>query len=307
MLTVLLLVVYIFHYFKLHKQNSTMSSHGTFKDKTFHVDGLSYCDLCEAQTAPTAGGVVHALPEERAPRCIKPSESRKQLARFVREHPNPPLSDFTFERRIGSDSLHGVVYEAVHKESQLHVAVKFMPRMKRDTCMEETAIATKLGRKAAEDPRLPFPILVGAGEAVILFQRDSPKADAIGREAVRRNALKEGKSKRESLVAYRDAKESDFPEWVDSMYLISELAVEDVQQSDCPDNYIEDMHCALIALHAEGYVHGDAHLGNFLILTDGSVIIHDFGSSAEIGPYNTEDDDFAFWRNALDKYEKRPP
>lgn len=252
---------------------------------------------------------VDTLPSDRTPRCINPSKNRNKFSEFVKNNPNLPLSDFKLLRQIGSDSAHGIVYEAKYKYEQqdFNMAIKFMPRYKGDTCKEELVIAKELGTRAMNDPTLPFPIFVGGGNARIPFPKESQKAYDIGKEAVKRKVFKEKKSKPEALRACVKATEEDFPEEVDAVYLISELAVEDVQQSENPFKYYKGMHCSLDKLHEFGYIHGDPHLGNFLILKDGSVIIHDFGSSGAIGSHNSITEDFKFWRNALNKYEKRPP
>lgn len=66
-------------------------------------------------------------------------------------------------------------------------------------------------------------------------------------------------------------------------YLISELGLGDLNQifelTDIvdPSPLIIGAECALRKLHQLGYTHGDAHLGNFLLMEDNRVVIHDFG------------------------------
>lgn len=66
-------------------------------------------------------------------------------------------------------------------------------------------------------------------------------------------------------------------------YLISELGLGDLNQifefTDIvdPSPLIIGAECALRKLHQLGYTHGDPHLGNFLLMEDNRVVIHDFG------------------------------
>ena len=66
-------------------------------------------------------------------------------------------------------------------------------------------------------------------------------------------------------------------------YLISELAIGDLNQifenmdGVDPSPLIIGAECALRKLHDVGYTHGDPHLGNFLLMEDKRVVIHDFG------------------------------
>jgi hypothetical protein len=73
------------------------------------------------------------------------------------------------------------------------------------------------------------------------------------------------------------------PIFFKGFYLISELGIGDFNQifekMDVvdPSPLIIGAECALRKLHDVGYTHGDPHLGNFLLMEDNRVVIHDFG------------------------------
>ena len=59
------------------------------------------------------------------------------------------------------------------------------------------------------------------------------------------------------------------------------------------EKLLEQAMYALDALHKRGYAHGDAHLGNFMVLKSGFVVVHDFDKTKPIGttPLATKEND----------------
>jgi serine/threonine protein kinase len=217
------------------------------------------------------------LPGEWSTTCFHPSENRRQFANFAKAKAGGvTIEDVTIERRIGSQSMNAMVYEG-SVEGQ-RVAVKFMPRVYRDSWDWEVRVAQLLGNMALRDPGKPFPIVVGSGETTVELPENFPKAVLASKETARINAVAQGKNKLEALLV---AQESKFTKKVYARYLISELATSDLQSVSDPSSYRKQMKCALRELHSAGYAHGDAHLGNFLLTPDNAVLIHDFGDTIE--------------------------
>ena len=205
------------------------------------------------------------------------------------------IDDVTLERRIGSKSMNAVVYEGSVEGHR--VAVKFMPRTYRDEWDREVAVATTLSGMALDDPGQPFPIVLGSGTTTVQLPPDFPGAARASQETARLDAVAQGKSRREALLAARAAQVTDK---VHARYLISELAKSDLASVPNPSAFRDKMVCALRALHSAGYVHGDAHLGNFLLTPNDAVLVHDFGDSTEITDAGRADD-FAKLEDALSR------
>lgn len=194
------------------------------------------------------------------------------------------LSDLVLVKRIGSASASGIVYLAEVRGGPGQVALKFIPRTYRDTAEREIEIATELGKTGG-----PFPAVYGSGGAVIALPPGYPQTDAVGREAVRRTVYKmtEGTERQKRLASLRAMKtveSEDFPKVVPAKYMVSELARGDLLQMATPGKYMGGARRALDALHALGYAHNDAHLGNFLVGYDGEVMVHDFGLTGMLTP-----------------------
>ena len=233
--------------------------------------------------------------------CFRPSVNRAVFARYATlKAGSVTIEDVTLERRIGSNSMNALVYEG--SVDGKRVAVKFMPRVYRDEWDREVAVAMILSNLALKDPSQPFPIVVGSGTTTVKIPPNFPGAARASQETARLDALAEGKSRRESLLAARTA---GVTERVYARYLISELAKSDLASVSNPSKYREQMKCALRALHNAGYVHGDAHLGNFLLTPNDAVLIHDFGDTTKSTDADARADDFAKLEEALTAYVDR--
>lgn len=235
------------------------------------------------------------LPSVWTKTCFRPSVNRALFARYAASKASSvTLKDVTLERRIGSKSMNAVVYEGSVEGRR--VAVKFMPRMYRDEWDREVAIATTLSDLALDDASQPFPLVVGSGTTTIKLPPNFPGAARASQESARLDAVAQGKSRREALLAARAA---PVTETVHARYLISELAKSDLASVSNPADYYEEMKCALRALHSAGYVHGDAHLGNFLLTPGDAVLIHDFGETTKTTNVDLRAEDFAKLDEAL--------
>lgn len=235
------------------------------------------------------------LPSEWSIRCFQPSLNRTLFARYAKDKAGSvKVENVTLERRIGSKSMNAVVYEG--SVDGRRVAVKFMPRTFRDEWDREVAVATALSDLVLKDASEPFPIVLGSGTTIIKLPPSFPGAARASQETARINAVAQGKSRREALLAARTA---PLTENVHARYLISELAKSDLASVINPSDYHEQMKCALSALHAAGYVHGDAHLGNFLLTPNDAVLIHDFGDTIKTNNADARADDFAKLEDAL--------
>lgn len=254
--------------------------------------------LEDAIDAVAAGISAMKLPGEWSTTCFRPSENRTQFANFARAKAGGvTIEDVTLERRIGSQSMNAMVYEG-SVEGQ-RVAVKFMPRVYRDSWDQEVQVAQLLSNMALRNPGKPFPIVVGSGKTMVELPTNFPGQQGAIQETARINAVEQGKSKREALLI---ARESKIKSAVHARYLISELARSDLQSVINPSSYREQMECALRELHSAGYAHGDAHLGNFLLTPDNAVLIHDFGDTFETTRAADFAEDFAKLDEALSRH-----
>lgn len=237
------------------------------------------------------------LPDEWITTCFQPSADRIEFAKYARSRGSIKLEDVLIERRIGSASMNAMVYEG--SVDGQRVAVKFMPRVYRDGWEDEILIAKKLSDMVLEDLGLPFPIVVGSGSTKIKLRVDFPGALRASQETARREAIANGKTRRESLDEAQST--TEIADEVFASYLISELASSDLASVVDPLDYREEMMCALRALHSAGYVHGDAHLGNFLLTRNNEVLIHDFGDAVENTSSDAFNSDFEKLDQALSK------
>lgn len=198
------------------------------------------------------------------------------------------------------------MYRAEASDGNMAVAVKFTPFLGGNESPEkEMEIAHHLGSLAKENPDLPFPITFGHGHTGITLPDDYGQRDRANKENIRRSILAQGFSRTQAI---RAAHQNRFPEGFippitnSSVWLISELAVGDLNQVPNPIKYKKDSLCALEALHKAGYCHGDVHLGNFLLLRGNMVVIHDFGNS-EIVSQDGIKSDFERFAEAWDKID----
>ena len=198
-------------------------------------------------------------------------------------HPSLTLQDVILKERIGSNSSVGIVYRAESTDGTMAVAVKFTPFLGGNENPEkEMEIAHYLGKLAKENPDLPFPITFGYGNTAINLPDNYGQRERANKENIRRSMIKQGFSRGQAMrAAHQNRLPENFnrPTTNFSLWLISELAIGDLTQVPKPIKYKKDSLCALEALHKAGYCHGDVHLGNFLLLKGGMVIIHDFGNS----------------------------
>lgn len=250
---------------------------------------MSYRDFAQSRMQP------RQLPHEWSRNCFQPSADRRLFAQYAKDKAGSvAVEDVTLERRIGSKSMNAVVYEG--SVDGRRVAVKFMPRTYRDEWDREVTVAMALSDLAVNDASRPFPIVVGSGSTIIKLPPFFPGAERASQETARINAVARGESKRQALLAARAA---PVAENVHARYLISELAKSDLASVMNPFDYQEQMECALSALHAAGYVHGDAHLGNFLLTPNNAVLVHDFGDTIKTDDAAARADDFTKLKEAL--------
>ena len=207
--------------------------------------------------------------------------NKSLLRDSLTNHPKVNLDDIDLGDRLGSISQDAFVRLGTIRSSGIQVAVKFLPPVNKNSSgEEEVAIATKFGDLARFDPGLPFLITLGYGYAKIKLPDDFvKKEDAIRADIYKQVLLKTG-TKRDAIIAMRgDISKHDGT--VTSIYIISELARGDLKQIPLSGKLIDKARCALSMLHNFNHAHGDPHLGNFLVLQDGQVVIHDFGHSFE--------------------------
>ena len=200
---------------------------------------------------------------------------------YVAKIPPLKLEDVTIGPRIGSTSAHGLVYRG--KAGDTPVAVKFTPALtSRDDPEKEMNLAQMLGDKARQNLDLPFPVVYGTGTVFMKLPKSYNNTENAMKENLRRDILQKGFKKSAAMRAVHQGIIPDgyiVPDKVKMWYIISELAIGDLNQIKNRTQYYEESKCALEKLHDMGYAHGDVHLGNFMLLKGNKVVIHDFDAS----------------------------
>uniref|UniRef100_A0A6C0J7A5 ABC1 atypical kinase-like domain-containing protein n=1 Tax=viral metagenome TaxID=1070528 RepID=A0A6C0J7A5_9ZZZZ len=234
----------------------------------------------------------------------------------VSQHSSVKIEDIELGDRLGSISQDAYVRLGVVKKTGMKVAVKFIPILFKDIYKqgdplrkfspeeEEVETAMNLGKLAKEDPGLPFPITLGGGSVRIRLPIDFAQRDTAIKIDVYNKEFSINGKKRAAILAMRGDL-SDHDTIVSAMYIVSELATGDLKQIRLTEKLASSAGCALNMLHNFNYTHGDPHLGNFLVLECGQVIIHDFGHSKQHSPEQSSTkaiiDDIQFDKEFLER------
>ena len=181
------------------------------------------------------------------------------------------LEDLEIESRIGSSSQNGRVYVAVHRPTSIKVALKLFPSLQSSN---EIGITEKLGAIARDDPDAPYLICFGSGvvpDAIkdkvdykecayyVILELAAADISQLSNEAMENNgSLRQWASLKMPLY-FSSVGQLTFGQWQ------QEIAFQ--------------AFCCLEHMHRLGYLHRDVHLGNFMVLGSGKLVIIDFGTA----------------------------
>ena len=184
------------------------------------------------------------------------------------------LEDVIIGQRIGSASAVGQAFRATVRSNGIEVAVKITP------VAAEIELAQELGEKALDNLDEPYPMVFGSGRKPGLEKEFYIISELAAGDF--RQIWNETKAHKANLKQWCDIHLSAHGTWPET-----------VTRRMVMEKLLQQAMYALDALHNRGYVHGDAHFGNFMVLRSGFVVVHDFDKTKPIGttPLATKEND----------------
>ena len=169
----------------------------------------------------------------------------------------------------------------------------------------KVSIASYLGNLAYSDRDMPYPICFGSGVL------DADLAEEYG-FSKRCHYLISELATGDMTQLFEDARAHgpDLREWAHQRFPLLFAAEGVLTLKQWRNEMAFHAFNCLQQLHADGFTHLDCHLGNFMVLNSGKMVIHDFGTTEDATAENVADDFEMFkehWNNwiKLDTLEKR--